>query len=125
MTTVILGEWAGVLMSIDVWKFWAILRVVISWANGAWEVKGHVHAEVVRGVVDQFVRWYIGGVFRPRTDEADWYMHIFREHNTVADMHANWLMDTGDLWSRSAVGNTWSLRKVSESSTCGAVLRWG
>ena len=29
----------------------------------------------------------MGGVFRPRTDEADW--HIFREHNTVPDMHAN------------------------------------
>ena len=69
---------------------------VIRWVNGAWEVKGHEHAEFVRGVVDQFVRWYMGGVFRSRTDEADWCMHIFREHNTVADTHADWLMDIGD-----------------------------
>ena len=61
----VLGEWAGVLMSIDVWKF-------------------------------------VGGVFRTRTDEADWFRHIFREHNTV-DMHANWLMDNGD----SGAGAQW------------------
>ena len=76
-------------------------RVVISWVNGAWEVKGHKHAEVVMGVVDQFVRWYIGGVFWPRTDKADWCKRIFREHNTVADMHANWLMDNGDSGAKA------------------------
>ena len=74
--------------------------VDISWVNGAWEVKGHEHAEVVRRVVDQFVK---GGVFRPRTDEADWFRHLFREHNTVADTHANWLMDNGD----SGAGAQW------------------
>ena len=42
---------------------------VNSWVNGAWEVKGHEHAEVLREV--QFVKWCMGGVFRPRTDEAD------------------------------------------------------
>ena len=44
-------------------------KVVFNWMNGAWEVKGDEHAVPVRGVVDQFVRWYLGGTFRPRTDE--------------------------------------------------------
>ena len=47
-------------------------KVVINWMNGAWEVKGEEHAIPVRGVVDQFVRWFLGGTFRPRTDENDW-----------------------------------------------------
>ena len=47
-------------------------KVVINWMNGAWEVKGGEHAVPVRGVVDQFVRWFLGGTFRPRTDENDW-----------------------------------------------------
>ena len=42
---------------------------VINWVSGAWEVKGEEHAIPVRGVVDQFVRWFLGGAFRPRTDE--------------------------------------------------------
>ena len=63
--------------------------VVIACVNCAWEVKGHDHAEVVMGVVDLFVKWCKGGVCRPRTNEADWCIHIFREHNTVADMHVN------------------------------------
>ena len=46
--------------------------------------------------MDQFVRWYMGGTFRPTTNEADWRRHIYREHNLAADTHANWLMDTGD-----------------------------
>ena len=46
-------------------------KVVINWMNGAWEVKGEEHAIPVRGVVDQFVRWFLGGTFRPRTDEND------------------------------------------------------
>ena len=37
--------------------------------NGAWEVKGEENAIPVRGVVDQFVRWFLGGTFRPRTGE--------------------------------------------------------
>ena len=36
-------------------------KVVINWMNGAWEVKGDEHAVPVRGVVDQFVRWFLGG----------------------------------------------------------------
>ena len=64
--------------------------------NGAWEVKGEEHAIPVRGVVDQFVRWFLGGTFRPRTDGNDWCRHIFRELNKAADTHANWLMDNGD-----------------------------
>ena len=64
--------------------------------DGAWEVKGEEHAIPVRGVVDQFVRWFLGGTFRPRTDENDWCRHIFRESNKAADTHANWLMDNGD-----------------------------
>ena len=42
-------------------------KVVINWMNGAWEVKGEEHAVPVRGVVDQIVRWCLGGTFRPRT----------------------------------------------------------
>ena len=60
-------------------------NVVINWMNGAWEVKGEDHAFAVRGVVDQFVRWFLGGTFQPRTDENDWCRHIFRESNKAAD----------------------------------------
>ena len=42
-------------------------KVVINWMNGAWEVKGDEHTVPVRGVVDQFVRWFLGGTFPPRT----------------------------------------------------------
>ena len=69
-------------------------KVVINWMNGAWEVKGEEHAIPVHGVVDQFVRWFLGGTFRPRTDENDWCRHIFHESNKAADTHANWLMDS-------------------------------
>ena len=71
-------------------------KVVINWMNGAWEVKGEEHAIPVRGVVDQFVRWFLGGTFPPRTDESDWCRHIFRQSNKAADTQANWLMDNGD-----------------------------
>ena len=53
-------------------------KVVINWMNGAWEVNGDEHAVPVRGVVDQFVRWFLGGTFQPRTDESDGCRHIFR-----------------------------------------------
>ena len=52
-------------------------KVVINWMNGAWEVKGEEHTVPVRGVVDQLVRWYLGGTFRPRTDDTDWCRDIF------------------------------------------------
>ena len=42
------------------------------------------------------MRWFLGGTFRPRTDESDWCRHTFSESNKVADTHANWLMDNGD-----------------------------
>ena len=71
-------------------------KVVINWMNGAWEVKGEEHAIPVRGVVVKFVRWFLGGTFRPRTDENDWCRHIFRESNKAANTHANWSMDNGD-----------------------------
>ena len=71
-------------------------KVVINWMNGAWEVKGDEHAVPVRGVVDQFVRWFLEGTFRPRADENNWCRHIFRESNKAADTHANWLMDNGN-----------------------------
>ena len=48
------------------------------------------------GVVDQFVRWFLGGTFRPKIDENDWCGHILRKSNKAADTHANWLMDNGD-----------------------------
>ena len=53
-------------------------KVVINWMNGAWEVKNEEHAIPDRGVVDQFVRWFLGGTFWPRTDETD-CAHIFRD----------------------------------------------
>ena len=56
-------------------------KFVINWMNGAWEVKGGEHVVPVRGVVDQFVRWLLGGTFWPRTDENDGCRHIFREHS--------------------------------------------
>ena len=51
-------------------------KVVINWMNGAWEVKGEEHAILVRGVMDQYVRWFLGGTFRPRTDENDLCWHL-------------------------------------------------
>ena len=71
-------------------------KVLVSWVCGAWEVKRCEHAKMVREIVDQFVRWHLGGTFRPRTEEADWCRHIFREHNKAADLQANWLNDHGD-----------------------------
>ena len=59
-------------------------KVVINWMNGVWEVKGEEHAVPVRGVEDQFVRWFLGGTFRLRTDANDWCRHIFRESNKAA-----------------------------------------
>ena len=64
-------------------------KVVINRMNGAWEVKGDERVVPVRGVVDQFVRWFLAGTFWPRTDENDWCRHIFRESNKAADTHAN------------------------------------
>ena len=100
-------------------------KVVINWMNGAWEVKGEEHAIPVRGVVDQFVRWFLGGTFRPRTDENDWVRHIFRESNKVADTHANWLMDNGD----SGPGAQWMAPdhhdKMQKITSYCVVFRWG
>ena len=83
---------------------------MINWMNGACEVKGEEHAIPVRGVVDQLVRWYLGGTFRPRTDENDWCRHTFRESNKAADTHANWLMDNGD----SGPGAQWEAPDLHE-----------
>ena len=69
---------------------------VINWMTDTWEVKGEEHAIPVCGVVDQFVWWFLGGTFRPRTDENDWRRRIFRDSNKAADNHAFWLMDNGD-----------------------------
>ena len=77
--------------------------VAINWMNGAWEVKDDEHVVLVRGVVDQFVRWFLGGTFPPRIDENDWCRHIFRESNKAADTHADWWMDNGD----SGLGTQW------------------
>ena len=96
VTTVIHGVLHGHQIHIVAWRSWGDNKVVINWMNGAWEVKNEEHAIPVRGVVDQFVRWFLGGTFRPRTDENDWCRHIFRESNKAADTHANWLMDNGD-----------------------------
>ena len=79
-------------------------KVVINWMNGAWEVKGEQHAIPVRGVVDQFVRWFL------RTDENDWCRHIFPESNKAADTHVDWLMDNGD----SGPGAQWMAPDLHE-----------
>ena len=79
------GMLLGALMDIVVWRIWCDNKVVINWMNGAWEVKGEEHTVPVRGVVDQLVRWYLGGTFWPRTDETDWCRHIFREHNKSSE----------------------------------------
>ena len=78
--------------------------------DGAWEVKGEVHAIPVRGVVGQFALWFLGGTFRPRTDENDWCRHIFRESNKAAATHANWLMDNGD----SGPGAQWTASELHD-----------
>ena len=52
-------------------------KVVVNWMNGDWEVKGSEHILHVRNVIDQFVRWYLGGIFRPRNDESCWCRHVF------------------------------------------------
>ena len=88
-------------------------KVVVNWMNCAWEVQGDEHAVPVRGVVDQFVRWYLDGTFRPRTDETDWCRHIFRESNKAADTHANWLMDNYD----SGLGAQWEAPDLHEKCT--------
>ena len=64
----------------------------------------------VRGEVDQLVRWYLGGTFRPRIDKTDWCRHICREHNKAEDTHANWLMDNGD----SGPGAQWEAPDLTE-----------
>ena len=100
-------------------------KVVINWMNGAWEVKSEEHAIPVRGVVDQFVGWFLGGTFPPRTDENDWCRHIFRESNKAADTHANWLMDNGD----SVPGAQWMAPdlhdKMQKITSYCVVFRWG
>ena len=77
--------------------------------NGDCEVKGDEHGVHVRGVVDQFVRWYLNGTFRPRNDEGSWCRHIF-ESSKVADTHANWLMDNRD----TGHGAQWRPRNLQE-----------
>ena len=99
--TVIPGMLHGHQINIVVWRVLGDNKVVINWMNGAWKVKSEEHAIPVRGVVDQFVRWFLGGTFWPRTDENDWCRHIFRESNKAADTHANWLMDNGDSGPRA------------------------
>ena len=85
--TVIPGVFHGHQTHIVVWRFWESKKVAINWMNGVWEVENEEHAIPVRGVGDQFVRWFLGGTFRPRTDEHDWCGHIFRESNKAADTH--------------------------------------
>ena len=100
-------------------------QVAIYWMNGAWEVKGDEHAVPVRGVVDQFVRWFLGGTFQPITDESNWCRHIFRESNEAADTHAIWLMDNGD----PGPGAQWEAldlhEKMQKNTSYSAVFRWG
>ena len=85
-------------------------KIVINWMKGAWEVKGEEFAVLVRGVVDQLVRWYLGGTSRPRIDESDWCRHIFRDSNKASEKHANWLMDNGD----SGLGAQWEARDLHD-----------
>ena len=85
-------------------------KVVINWMNGDSKVKGNEHSPHVRDVNDQFVRWYLGGIFRPRNDESCWCRYVFRESNKAADTHANWLTDNGD----SHPGAQWKRRDYRE-----------
>ena len=103
VTTVIHGVLHGHQIHIVVWRFWEDNKVVINWMNGAWEVKGEEHAVPVRGVVDQFVRWFLGGIFRPRTDENDWCRHLSRVKQSCGHT-AYWLMDNGE----SGLGAQWT-----------------
>ena len=75
-------------------------RDMHTYIHTAWEVKGEEHAVPVRGVVDQFVRWFLGGTFRPRTDENDCAGTSFASQ-TKLRTHANWLMDNGDSGSEA------------------------
>ena len=79
--------------------------------NGDWEVKGNEHTTNVRDVIDQFVRWYLSGTFRPRDGDSCWCKHVFRESNKAADTHDNWLMDNGD----SSPGAQWKRRDYREN----------
>ena len=92
--------------------------------NGDREVKGNEHTTHVRDVIDQFVRWYLSGTFRPRDDESCWCRHVLRESNKAADTHANWLMDNGD----SRPDAQWKRRdyreKTESSETCRSLVRW-
>ena len=85
-------------------------KVVINWMSGAWDFKNEEHAILVRCVVDQFMRWFLGGTFRARTDENDWCRHIFRESNKAVDTHANWLMDNCDF----GPGAQWMARDLHD-----------
>ena len=57
---------------IGVLEIWCDSRVVICWTSG--RSKGGEHVKAVREIVDQFVRWYMGGTWggtcRPTTTEA-------------------------------------------------------
>ena len=63
--TVIPGMLHGHQIHIVVWRFLGDNKVVINWMNGTWENKGEEHAVPVRGVVDQFVRWFVPGWYFP------------------------------------------------------------
>ena len=84
-------------------------QVLVNWVNGNWEVKGCEHTETVREIVDQFVRWYLGGTFPPRPEEANWCRHNIHEHNKGTDTHAKWLIDHGDT-ARGELFETCDLR---------------
>ena len=73
-------------------------------------VKADENAVPVRGAVDQFVRWFLGGASWPRTDEKYWCRHIFRKSNKAPDTHANWLMDNGG----SGPGAQWEAPDLHE-----------
>ena len=110
--TAIPGMLHGHQIHIVVWSVLGDNKVVIVWMNGAWEVKGDEHAVPVRGVVDQFVRWFLGGTFRPRTDESDWCRHFDGARRGSGLGAAAWI-----LWLRDGYG---SFEKVSHG---GRVLR--
>ena len=108
--TAILGTLHGHQTVIVVLRSLGDSKVVIIWMNGDWEVKGNEHTSHVRGVVNQFVPWYLSGTFRSRNDEGSWCRHLFRESNKVAETHAVWLMDNGD----SGHGAQWKRRDHQE-----------
>ncbi len=64
-------------------------KLVIGWLNGVWRCKYRVcdaRLDLLHGALEELERRHSAW---PRTDDADWGRHIFRELNTEADALAS------------------------------------